>query len=132
MEHRLSPRSQAVLDRIDAWAARGLLRRLAVRIGVTVVGPLAVLAGVAMLVLPGPGLVVIALGLALLALEYPWARGILGAIGAGVSWVRRMTFPPDASPRRRLAGVLGAGAFVALSAAATAGVSAAVAAQTFL
>ena len=32
------------------------------------------LIGVAMLVLPGPGLVVIPLGLAILGIEYAWAR----------------------------------------------------------
>ena len=54
--------------------------RVALVTGPTVAGPLVVLVGVAMLVLPGPGLVVIALGLALLALEYEWARGLVGAL----------------------------------------------------
>lgn len=34
-------------------------------------------AGIAMLVLPGPGLLVIALGLAMLALEFAWAERLL-------------------------------------------------------
>lgn len=37
-------------------------------------GMTVVLIGVAMLVLPGPGLVVIPIGLAILATEYAWAR----------------------------------------------------------
>ena len=79
---QLSPRARALLDRIDAWSGHSRVRKVLVRAGVTVAGPLVVLAGVAMLVLPGPGLVVIALGLALLALEYEWARGLVGGLGA--------------------------------------------------
>ncbi len=48
------------------------------RIAVTVVGGLLLMAGVAMLVLPGPGMVVCAAGLALLATEYEWARRSVG------------------------------------------------------
>ncbi len=44
------------------------------RIAVTVVGGVLLTAGVAMLVLPGPGMVVCAAGLAVLAPEYEWAR----------------------------------------------------------
>jgi len=45
-------------------------KRLAIAIG----GGLVILVGAAMLVLPGPGLVVIALGLAILALEFERPR----------------------------------------------------------
>lgn len=47
------------------------------RIAVTVVGALLVLAGLVLLVLPGPGLLVIVAGLAVLATEYAWARRAL-------------------------------------------------------
>jgi hypothetical protein len=47
------------------------------RIAVTVVGAALVLAGVAMLVLPGPGLLVVALGFAVLGTEYAWAAAAL-------------------------------------------------------
>ncbi len=77
----LTPRAHQLLTGIESWAHRGPVRAVVVRIGVTVVGPLVVLAGVAMLVLPGPGLVVMALGAALLALEYDWARRALTACG---------------------------------------------------
>jgi uncharacterized protein (TIGR02611 family) len=46
------------------------------RAGVALVGGVVVLAGVAMLVLPGPGLLAIAAGLALLALEFEAARNL--------------------------------------------------------
>jgi len=39
-----------------------------------VTGVVLVLAGILMLVLPGPGLLVILIGLALLATEFAWAR----------------------------------------------------------
>ena len=48
--------------------------KLARRIVVGVVGTTVVLLGVAMLVLPGPALIVIPAGLAILALEFVWAR----------------------------------------------------------
>ena len=44
------------------------------RIGRTIAGFALLLAGAAMVVLPGPGWVTIALGLALLARDFPWAR----------------------------------------------------------
>ena len=44
---------------------------------VTVVGGALVLAGVALLFLPGPGLLVIIAGLAVLATEFAWARRLL-------------------------------------------------------
>jgi hypothetical protein len=39
-------------------------------------------AGLAMLVLPGPGLLTLAAGMAILALEFPWARRLLTTVRA--------------------------------------------------
>jgi hypothetical protein len=47
------------------------------RVAVTIAGFAVVLAGVAMLVLPGPGIVVIIGGLAILATQYVWAERLL-------------------------------------------------------
>jgi uncharacterized protein (TIGR02611 family) len=47
------------------------------RIAVTVIGFTLVAAGLVMLVIPGPGLLVIVAGLAVLASEYAWARRTL-------------------------------------------------------
>lgn len=117
----LAPRAEVLLNRIDAWANRSTARALLVKLGVTVAGPLVVLAGIAMLVLPGPGLVVIAAGLALLALEYPWARHVLGLLGRSLSRARDAILPRDASPGRRAFGaVLVAAALVAGFVATTA------------
>jgi putative transmembrane protein PGPGW len=47
------------------------------KIVILVVGVALLLAGAAMLVLPGPGVLVILMGFGLLATEYPWARKVL-------------------------------------------------------
>jgi len=44
------------------------------RIAILVVGMTVLLAGIALLVLPGPAVVVIPIGLAILATEFAWAR----------------------------------------------------------
>jgi len=51
--------------------------RNAKRVAVTIVGGMVVLAGVAMLIFPGPAVVVIPLGFAILATEYAWAARAL-------------------------------------------------------
>ena len=48
-----------------------------VRAAVVLAGFVVVLAGLAMLALPGPGLLVIAAGLGVLALEFAWAERLL-------------------------------------------------------
>ena len=47
------------------------------RIGVTIVGFAVLLAGVALLVLPGPGWLLIFIGLGILSSEYVWAQRML-------------------------------------------------------
>lgn len=47
------------------------------RIAVTVAGLVLLVAGLAMMVLPGPGILVIIAGLAVLATEYVWAQRML-------------------------------------------------------
>lgn len=61
-------------------AKRHILFRVA-RVGA---GSLVTLAGLMMLVLPGPGLIVIALGLALLAQDVPFARRLLDKVRARI------------------------------------------------
>jgi uncharacterized protein (TIGR02611 family) len=71
--------------------------RSAKRLAVAVVGGTILVAGLAMLVLPGPGVVVIALGLALLATEFAWAafaletgkRGATKVVDTGKRAARR-------------------------------------------
>jgi uncharacterized protein (TIGR02611 family) len=65
---------------------------------ITVAGSAVTLVGVIMLVTPGPGLVVIAAGLAILATEYVWARDLLhkvrGKINAAVAKAREKARRP--------------------------------------
>lgn len=73
-----------IYSRVAVWSASGTgesplmnsVPRLK-RILIGVIGFTVVLIGVALLVLPGPGLVIIALGLAILATEFVWARALL-------------------------------------------------------
>ena len=55
----------------------GFIARNGKRVGITIAGFAVLLAGLAMLVLPGPGIVVILAGLAILATEYVWAQRLL-------------------------------------------------------
>ncbi len=57
-----------------------LTLRAAKRVVVLVIGGTVLLVGVAMLVLPGPGLIVAPAGLAILATEFVWARRLLAKV----------------------------------------------------
>ena len=59
--------------------------KLAKRVVVAVVGVTVVLVGVVMLVTPGPGLIVIPAGLAILSIEFAWARYWLRRVRASLS-----------------------------------------------
>ena len=48
---------------------------------VTVAGGALIIGGVALMVLPGPGILLVVAGLAVLATEYVWARRVLGRLG---------------------------------------------------
>jgi uncharacterized protein (TIGR02611 family) len=73
------------------------------RVGVTIVGVLVVLVGLALCVLPGPGLLVLAAGLAILATEYVWARRLLERVRAMARQTvqRARGMRSDAADRRR-------------------------------
>ena len=59
--------------------------KLARRIVVGVVGTTVLLLGIVMIVTPGPGLVVIPIGLAILSLEFAWARFWLRRVCRSIS-----------------------------------------------
>ena len=113
------PRALALLERLDAWAGESRVRVVVVRVVTTVAGPLLVLAGVAMLVLPGPGLVTMAAGLAILAVEYPWARRVLEVAARELGRLKRALFPTDASAGRRVWGGVLVAAFAVAGFAST-------------
>ncbi|MBY0400620.1 PGPGW domain-containing protein [Myxococcota bacterium] len=60
------------MDRVRAHGLRAVRRIVVVVVGTTILG-----VGVALLVLPGPAFLVIPIGLAVLAVEFEWARRAL-------------------------------------------------------
>ncbi len=58
------------------------------RLIIAVIGFTVLLTGIAMIVLPGPAIVVIPIGLAILATEYVWARRLLDRIKSSTSSVK--------------------------------------------
>ena len=73
------------------WVNRfGLTNRPRVRkLIVAVIGITVVLFGLALLVLPGPAMLVVPLGLAILATEFAWARRLIRRGGAVLGHARR-------------------------------------------
>ena len=51
--------------------------RIARKVGIAVAGSTVLLVGVVMIVLPGPAVLVIPLGLTILSKEYPWAKRLM-------------------------------------------------------
>ncbi len=66
------------------------------RLIVAVVGFTILAIGIAMLLLPGPGMLIIALGLAILGAEFVWARRLLRRIKRAGEQVARSLFGTDA------------------------------------
>jgi tellurite resistance protein TerC len=62
--------------------------RQAKRLIIAVIGFTVLLTGIAMIVLPGPAIVVIPIGLAILATEYVWARRLLDRVKSSTSSVK--------------------------------------------
>ena len=65
--------------------AAHLTYKTARRIAVIAVGSTVVLLGIVMLVTPGPGLIVIPIGLAILGVEFAWARLWLRKVRESIS-----------------------------------------------
>ena len=81
----------------------GLANRPRVRkLIVAVIGSTVVLFGLALIVLPGPAVIVVPLGLALLATEFAWARRLIRR--GGVVWgkARRWRSRPKTNPEGSL------------------------------
>ena len=85
-ENELTDAEIAAMEAPPFWKRYGLYGPVIVakwiganakRIAIFIAGSVVVLAGVAMLVLPGPGIVVILAGLAILATEFVWAERAL-------------------------------------------------------
>lgn len=80
-------------------ARRGVRSRVAL-IARTVAGAVLLVAGLAMLVLPGPGLLVLVAALTLLAVDYVWARRLQARAAEHLAVTRRTVRRAVASRRR--------------------------------
>ena len=99
----------ASVGEVAQWVGRS-----AKRVAVAALGALLLVAGVVFLVLPGPGLVLIIAGLAVLASEFAWANSALemakrtaGDAGSAVKrtlWRRRRQPPPAGEDTRSTPG----------------------------
>jgi uncharacterized protein (TIGR02611 family) len=92
---------------------RGRIRRNALlnnawRLAVFTVGAAVLLAGLAMLLLPGPGWAAIFVGFAVLASEFAWARGVLLWTKGAARKARERALDPQVR-RRNQALVVGGG-----------------------
>ena len=80
--------------------------RLALRIGVGVLGALVIALGIILIPFPGPGWAIVILGLAIWAIEFTWAKRLLDftkrQVQTWTRWVGRRSWPA-----RALIGVLG-------------------------
>lgn len=102
-------------DRRERYAEHGIVYRVVW----TTAGFTVVLAGLAMLVLPGPALAVIPVGLAMLALQFAWAEKLLEiAVDKAEAAGRAAS---ETSAKQRIAG------FIAIGLGAAAAVAAAIA-----
>lgn len=79
------------------WVDRSRTTRLVWRIGVSVVGGAVLIAGIVMIPYPGPGWLVVFAGLAILAVEFTWARRLLdyarARYDAWTDWLKRQSLP---------------------------------------
>jgi uncharacterized protein (TIGR02611 family) len=107
-----TPRRSAVVERVRARQERHRQRHRLYRIGFAAAGFLVLIAGIVMLVTPGPGIPVLIVGLAMLALEFGWAERWLDRIA-----VRAEQAVEEVTKGGLLRRVLVLGAGVALAAA---------------
>jgi uncharacterized protein (TIGR02611 family) len=78
-----------MIDRLEERRERHLARTRLYRIGFGVAGALILLAGIilSLPLVPGPGLPLIAVGLAMLALEFAWAERLLRRVAHRIDQV---------------------------------------------
>lgn len=72
-----------------------VVMKLARRIGIAIVGGTVLLIGIVMIFLPVPGIIVIPIGLAILALEFAWAQVWLDRFRRTFSRKTEKSKPPE-------------------------------------
>ena len=110
-------RAQRMRERLAERRAEHVRRGTFYRIVFAVAGGIVTLAGVAMLVTPGPAFVIIPIGLAMLALEFAWAERALDHALEKADLAQRKAAQTTRA-QRLLAAAAGALAVAAFAAAA--------------
>lgn len=71
--------------------------RLALKVGIGVLGGLVVAVGIVLIPFPGPGWAIVILGLAIWAVEFAWAKNLLEFtkrhVQSWTHWIARQTWP---------------------------------------
>jgi uncharacterized protein (TIGR02611 family) len=93
------------LTRFREWVRRHPVLNTTWQIGVFAVGVTVLAAGVAMLVLPGPGWVAIFLGFAILATEFAWAQTALSKAKRAAQKAKDRTLDPAVRRRNTIVAV---------------------------
>lgn len=78
-----------------------MAHRIVRKTWITIAGLSVILIGVALLVLPGPGLVTIAAGLAILASEFVWAQKLIEPVKRRLEEAKTKIIETRNSTRRR-------------------------------
>jgi uncharacterized protein (TIGR02611 family) len=85
--------SVGVLDRIRSTSTG----RMALKIGVGLLGGIVVAVGIVLIPFPGPGWAIVILGLAIWAIEFHWARNLLEFtkrhVQSWTHWIGRQSWP---------------------------------------
>jgi uncharacterized protein (TIGR02611 family) len=91
------PLRRGRLDRSLEKLRRTRFGRLAVKIGITVLGTAVIGLGLILVPLPGPGWLIVFAGLAIWSLEFHWARRlnryVRSQVSAWTSWYGRQAWP---------------------------------------
>ena len=95
---------QSWAHRLHRRLHKNPVTRLFTKAVVTLVGLAVIGGGVVMLVIPGPGLVAIAIGLGILAIEWPWARRATHWMTEKAKAAAHRTGSNPAQRRRRIVG----------------------------
>ena len=103
-----------VIERLEARRAEHRNRHPAYRIAFGVAGALVLIAGIVMLVTPGPAFVLIPVGLGMLALEFTWAERALDRALTQAQVAQEKA--ANASTAQRVAGTLAGAAAIAAAA----------------
>ena len=103
-------------ERLERWRERYQQHGRVYRVLYTVTGAILVVAGIAMLVLPGPAFVVIPIGLAMLAMEFAWAENALEK--ALVQADKASQKAKDASRTQKILGIVATALGIAAAVAA--------------